>query len=170
MKIKSIVGGDADDLANAIRAFINTSRFTANVLIEGARKKSINITEVRLRKKKPYCGNHPNSCELGGGGKDPKRVYLEGADWVEFNDRLNDIMDEKHISANARSAVCHIRRGTYRRVYYGSYKPSPWGNYQWEMLGDIVHDYEDHTGIVSEPSLFPEGTPGQYAEIYACVG
>lgn len=128
----------------------------------------VKLLDVRLKTSKEYCGNHPESCEIGN-PRHTKARYLEGADWVEFNDTLNDILDRLELWADVASSLCVVRRGFMRRVEYDSDPRFPKGNgrnAQWAREG--VH--ENWCGKQAEPSWFPEGTPGQYREIYDVVG
>lgn len=119
------------------------------------------IRNIRLNEKKPYCGNHPEMCELQGFGNRKPRMNdcLEGADWVDWNDRLNDVLDALNVSADVASSACTLRRNTKRRTNYGSY----WvGNFaQWEVYGEHS-DYADYCGQVAPASVYPFGTPGEY--------
>ena len=89
--------------------------------------------------------------------------YLEGLDWVEFNDRINDVLDSLNVNARVYTSVCEIRRGTERRIHYGSH-PIP-GNYmgltEWDKVGEDS-DYEDYCGRIAPESTYPFGTPGEY--------
>lgn len=119
------------------------------------------IRQIRLVTKKPYCGNHPEMCELQGFGNTKPRMgnYLEGTDWVDWNDRLNDVLDSVGLKADVATAACVVRKGTTRRVQYDSY----WiGNFAlWEQFGPVSH-YEDWCGKVAPASIYPFGTPGDY--------
>jgi hypothetical protein len=153
---------DVFNVVNAIEQSINQgSRF--NCRIEVLSKNRIKLRNVRLDAKKRYCGNHPNACEVQGRGR--MGNYLEGLDWVEFNDRINDIFDHLNVEANVYTSVCWIRRGRRRRVCYGSHLNSGFfGTYVWDRDGEDS-DYEDYCGTMNAPdSEFPYGTPGEYAE------
>jgi len=90
--------------------------------------------------------------------------YLEGADWVEFNDMLNNVCDNLGVSANIASTVCVIREGSCRRVEYDTKDYLP-GN-EWQRHGVL----ENWIGKQAPPSDFPRGTPGAYTDIYFCEG
>lgn len=130
------------------------SRFTCEVEVTG--DTLVKIRNIRLKEKKPYCGNHPNACDIHGGRKG---TWLEGADWVDFNDTLNDVLDMHHVDARVRSSVCEIRDGKRRRIAYDSY----WfrNQFQWTKDGSYC-DFEDFCGRVAPASEYPEGTPGLY--------
>ena len=133
------------------------SRFTVHTQFLSPRR--MKLYDVRLKEKKRYCGNHPNSCEVEGGrmGK-----YLEGLDWVEFNDRINDVLDNLHVSARVYTAVCELRRGFERRHNYDSHIINEWrGLYEWDKKGEDS-DYEDYCGRFAPDSTYPFGTPGEY--------
>jgi len=138
--------------------FNNNSRFTCDVEPIGYNSR-FKVRNVRLRESKIYCGSHPYACDIAGGRRGK---YLEGADWVDFNDQLNDVLDDLEVSAWVRSSVCEIRFDRRRRVAYDGYLANPYRNeYQWDKKGE-VNDYEDWCGKIAPDSLYPEGTPGEY--------
>lgn len=121
----------------------------------------LHVCSIRLQEKKDYCGNHPNGCEANVfGGRGRRAVFLEGLDWVDFNDRLNDALDVHHTEAWVESGVCVLRRGFERRINYGSHLR---GNfYQWDKIGNVDCDYENYCGDEAPESTYPYGTPGEY--------
>lgn len=143
---------------------IGDSRFKAIISCETTRV--IKILNVRLKAAKPYCGAHPNACEIG--GVDKKTRFLEGADWVEFNDLLNDALDKLSVDAKIASSVCVVRKGRCRRVEYSSTYVGR--TYQWNKdEGDYA--YVDSCCKTATPSKFPNGTPGIYTKTgYNMVG
>lgn len=164
MEVRKIVGSDVNQLRYEILKAVENSRFTCEIEIRGSKLK---ILMIRLREKKPYCGNHPNACEIGG-GPNRKGNWLEGADWVSWNDLLNDICDDLGVSCSISSTVCWIRRGNNRRINYGSHLLS--GNFirpvwEWDYVGEEC-DYEDHVGRFCSPASYPYGTPGEYTREY----
>jgi len=158
IKDKSI---EPEKLLDAISDISRTSRF--NFSVEFAGKTVIKLRNIRLKEKKRYCGNHPNACDIEGGRMG---TYLEGLDWVDFNDTLNDVLDSLSVSAYVRSAVCIIRKGTRRRTVYGSFlvrhlwRPV----YQWNKDEDD-ECYENWCGGSAPISEYPFGTPGEYTRI-----
>lgn len=151
-------------LAATVQDAISESRFTANVTCTN---RSIRIMDVRLRAKKLYCGNHPAACE-NTGAKHKKLNYLEGADWVEFNDMVNTLLDIRKIGANVFTAVCVIRKGDFRRVNYGMDNTGRIA--QWNKAGG-AGDYVNYTQWKAPASEFPIGTPGVYQAIgYNTIG
>jgi hypothetical protein len=148
---------DPGNLALVIQNHINlNSRFTCDVILPG--KTIIKLKNIRLRESRKYCGNHPNACEIGGA---PSRSakYLEGADWVEFNDMINDILDALEVTANVATAVCKVRKLNRRRVHYGSHMQG--FNWQWNMDEDDYF-YVDWNNSPAPNSTYPYGTPGIY--------
>jgi len=133
------------------------TRFTARVDV--ITSKSIKIRNIRLKESRKYCGNHPNACELNAG---PSRSakYLEGADWVYFNDMINDLCDALYVDATISTAVCKVRKGKLRRIYYGSHMHG--FNWQWNMdePDDCYAIFDE--GEPAPNSEFPYGTPGIY--------
>lgn len=158
MKISKIEGADQGTIIDAIYSNLCDSRFTAEVTRDGF--KNIKISQVRLREKKPYCGNHAKACERPHVGKHKRADYLEGADWVEFNDRLNDVLDKLGVSAKVESGVCNLRKGDLRRTYYdaNTFAGQAW---QWDKYG-LDHQYTNGIDRTVKPSGFPMGTPGIY--------
>lgn len=145
---------------DAIFCAISTSRFTAKVDIRWSRsekgRSEIVIEEVRLREKKGYCGNHPGACVVP--RKHKKMNYLEGVDWVEWNDMLNDIMDEHHADADAASSHVIIRKGKKRCVSYTDhFLNAATLHRDWDKDSG---QFEDWCGRIAKRSLYPEGTPG----------
>lgn len=153
------------------------SRFKANV--EAVSDKRIKVSKIRLKESKPYCGSHPFVCDIEGGRK---ANFLEGADWVEFNDRLNDVLDRLNAVAYVRSMICIVRKGGKRRVRYdGTWEV--FNGKQWILLpeGDdpslYAHQhpvwkrdeddkyYRDWRLKIAPNSWYPPGTPGSYKRV-----
>ena len=144
-------------VADMIAKEFANSRFKLSVEVKGQRV--IKLRNIRLNEKKLYCGNHPNACQNPFGSPPRMGNYLEGADWVDFNDRLNDLFDHYDWSARIRSSVCEIRDGNLRRINYGSHMR---GNFwQWDQSGS-ESDFADYVGKTAPPSTYPFGTPGEY--------
>ncbi len=153
-------------VANQLYRVLGKSRFRAMLELLPS---GFSISDVRLRASKPYCGNHPNACELGGNERSPRALYLEGADWVEFDDLLNNFFDRRRLSARISSANCIVRKHELRRTYYGSYSLG-FGNRIWNRDECDAH-YIDNRGGKHMISGFPDGTPGIYGKIrYKQVG
>lgn len=166
MKISKIENANTSDLAHTLRLALYDSRFNAEV---GHNYSAVTVSKVRLKTKKQWCGSHPAECEIG---QDKPSTMLEGADWVEFNDTLNDVLDRLNVSARVESVACVIRKGAERRVHYEQdwERKRPGQNFEWLRVADDPH-YEDHRGRTAPRSSFPEGTPGIYAAIgYAVEG
>lgn len=163
MKITKIKNISPEKLQVSLSYVINYhSRFKAEVVITGS---YLSVKQIRLKESKEYCGNHPIACEVTPGNNLRKANYLEGADWVEFNDLLNDVCDWFGVSANIRSAVCIVRKGVARRTHYG-YVSTGRINTPWEWsLDEEDKFYLDYCGNFSPDSSFPDGTPGIYDRI-----
>jgi hypothetical protein len=149
-------------VATAIDMAFRGSRFDVGVEVT---QRGVKVAPVRLRESKKNCGSHPNACEVEGPGR--KSKFLEGADWVDFNDMLNDALDKLEVAADIKSMVCWMRKGRKRRTHYGSYETgSIVQPYQWNMDEDDEH-YEDYCGRIAPASTYPAGTPGEYTRSIA---
>lgn len=115
MKITKIKHIATDTLAAAIINAFHDTRFLITVF---SRHDLVNIQQVRLRASKAYCGSHPCGCEGDPKKRDKKAAHLEGADWVEFNDRLNTVLDGLGAHARIESSQVHLREAGKRRVVY----------------------------------------------------
>lgn len=136
----------------AIERALASSRFTIDPAITFEGKATIKLRSVRLRQAKPYCGNHAGPCRVGRPSQHRRLRYLEGADWVEFNDLINNVLDQCEVSAKAWTSVCVIRVGRCRRVEYNGYIL----NGEWHKTGK----HEDWCGRAAPRSTYPSGTPG----------
>lgn len=144
------------DVRNAIIAAFTNSRFSLEVEIVSAKRLKIN--KVRLWQKKDYCGSHPGACNIV--KKHVRYNYLEGADWVEFNDTLNNTLDKIHANCRVASTVVLVRDGKKRCIKYRQ-QQGHGPNAEWARIGI----YQDYCGKIAEPSTFPDGTPGIYDAI-----
>jgi hypothetical protein len=94
------------------------------------------------------------------GGERPHKhtKNLEGADWVAFNDMLNDMLDALSVSADVGSSLCIIRKGGARRVEYRGHLLGNGIDSEWDKDSDF---YESHLGETNVPrSEYPTDTPG----------
>ena len=89
-------GSRAKLVIHALEKLVAKSRFEAK--FEQAPREEIWVKPVRLRKGKPYCGQHPGECLVGGPRRRAK--FLEWEDWVEFNNLVNDALDSLGVSAD----------------------------------------------------------------------
>lgn len=160
--IKNIVGASTEKIEVELQKILAKSRFVA--LVENSGNK-IAIRNVRLKTNKDYCGNHPFACPVRpwGENKHKKLNFLEGADWVAFNDMVNDVLDKLEVSANVASSLVIIRKGEKRCVNYGGHALNEFNN-EWNRNGE---NYENWIGRQAKRSKFPEGTPG-IAEYLVC--
>lgn len=116
--------------------------FTCRIAIDmdwhGRRPKSfraLNISRVRLIKKKDYCGQHAGPCQINPffNKKHNHTCFLEWNDWVSFHNIINDVLDEHGLSANITTQPAErivdlpngkaarffwIRKGLKRRFNY----------------------------------------------------
>jgi len=157
-----------------LEELLKQSRFTARLDVEFSpnqvrNKHVLKISNVRLRRKKGYCGQHPNACVVRLIPKKHIRAhYLEGADWVAFDDMLNDLCDRKCWEADIWSKSLEfrgkmvIRKGRRRRIAYHSecrIVGGGWPHYQWDTTFRD-EDFADRIGQESPRSVYPDGTPG----------
>lgn len=160
--IKKIIGSTPNDIHAAICAALRESRFTARVVYK---INQVTIHDVRLRESKHYCGNHPLPCPVRPGVKERhvKAKFLEGADWVGFNDMLNDVLDTLKVSCSAGSPLVTIRKGLARCIRYDA-KPVRGDFNEWAK--DSGQFIDMTKGPIESPtpnwrrSEYPEGTPG----------
>lgn len=140
----------------------------------------VNLRGIRLKNRKPNCGQHTGPCRLNF-KKHQRKTTLEGADWVGFNDMLNDICDANGIEARITSKgqelerLMVLRSGRRRRdrYYSAAINGQPWAG--GENFDDF---YDTHFGerAPAERSDFTIGTPGipewllvkeaEYAELF----
>lgn len=161
-------------IVEELKQYLADSRFTCTLEPKMMFKRSrlsssgfyygaINISTIRLKKAKQYCGNHAGPCLLTFELPKKKYKYLEGADWVEFNDTINDFLDKKKLSAVVESAEVRVRLNNMRRVYYSDNGYGVWNKY------GHADDYE--CGFKENlQTVFTYGTPGIYKEDYRVVG
>lgn len=155
-----------------LRAKLEKSRFTAHVseLYNHPRHRYvIEVRNVRLRERKEYCGQHPCACPvLPFLKRHQTGRWLEGADWIGFNDMLNDVLDRCAVSADvwsynreAGSGKYFIRRDEKRRTRYmeAVIEGIDILAFRWDITFDPL-DFEDYCGRKAPRSDFPYGTPG----------
>jgi hypothetical protein len=177
---------DLETIAWYLRQAVEASRFTARVSVAAFRSWerqiwAVRIEVVRLRNRKLYCGQHPGPCVVNpflGIKKHPNSARLEGADWVGWNDGINDVLDRLNLDANAWSANREaakpgrkgnlvgvsryfIRKGRCRRILYDAeFHTNSVGNTfaHWTEGHDC--DYEDYCGQMAPRARYEDGTPG----------
>ena len=156
--IKKIVGCEIPKLSFKIAVAVDISRFTVEIH-EHANK--ITIHNIRLRESKHYCGNHPYACPIRPGGERPHRHSncLEGADWVAFNDMLNDVLDSLGVTADVASSLCIIRKGSERRTEYKGHLFPNGIDSEWDK-DTSPRFYKNYLMKAAPRSIYPKGTPG----------
>lgn len=158
-RIQKLPPAVASELAAHLRlAVIADGRFTCGISVAPTRHATsdIEIRVIRLTTAKPYCGNHPGPCRMTG-TKRAKRNYLEWADWVAFNDLINDVLDEYNVAADVRALrSIRIRNGPARRIHYGwvQDKHGP-GHHEIDPEGAYC-DFKDWRGLQA-----PRATHGE---------
>jgi hypothetical protein len=152
-------------LMTRIESWLKNSRFDARIELHHHYrwKYVIRISNIRLRHSKPYCGQHPGPCvNLFFVRKTRNGCWLEGADWVGWNDGLNSVLDELSVDAEVwshcldseRCSRFMIRKGKARRVDYES---TSHGTHEvWVAEGT----FEDWCGRKAPTSTYPQDTPG----------
>lgn len=165
MIIKNIQGAKASVVHTRVDRWFNRKggRFIVSLAMKQMpTQQVVDIWRVRLRAPKEFCGNHPAACEIGN-PHHRKGRYLEGADWVQFNDELNNILDRMGVSARVESVLVILRKGSLRRTHYSHGYPSSGRNAQWKKDSDREEDWGDCMDTILRPvSTFDEGTPGVY--------
>jgi len=158
----------AELVRDLLRQRIAESRFVVDnicVIRHGRSPWRVNIETIRLRRSKGYCGNHAGPCRVTG-GRHRKSTCLEGADWVAFNNMVNDVLDNIHHDGDAGSRFVKVRLGKQRRIDYSSF-----GHGDWIPVGE-PGDYADYCGKEPpEETEYPSGTPGYDGwtrEVEAC--
>jgi hypothetical protein len=159
---------ECNRLEAEIRLWLETSRFTARLTVEFRQGRwGVKVENVRKRVRSHYCGQHPNECQAGGGRQKRTGFWLEGSDWVGFNDGLNDLLDRLGVSADVWSSNresmpggrYYVRRKRCRRTNYESECAGGWGRvfFLWSHQNP---DFEDCCGKEAPRSHYPDGTPG----------
>ena len=148
-------GQTVSSIAHAMREALALSRFTASVT---EKKNSVEIGKVRLTYSKDYCGNHPFPCPVRAvHRKHPINRCLEGADWVGFNDMLNDVLDALECVCNCASSLVIIRKQGARCVSYGGHITLNGIDAEWDKDSGA---FENCIVKKTERAYYPEGTPG----------
>lgn len=147
-------------VVTALYSSLDHSRFTVGSVETVRRPRKgieVRLFTIRLKTSKDYCGNHPGPCRVTG-GRHAKHKYLEGLDWVSFNDMVNDLLDRLDLEADVRSSTCWIRKGGKRRVSYGMFT-GLFGHVDWKHDGDLS-EYRDCRLKDAPQTEYPSGTPG----------
>jgi hypothetical protein len=161
MLIRCKTWEDAQAAIHAVSQHLRQSRFRADLDLKWTgRRYLVVISTVRLLTPKGYCGNHAGPCRLTG-RKHYSRSFLEGLDWVSFDDMLNDALDSINHDGDVKSSLCLIRKGKCRRMdYFGQ------DGGEFDYSGD---QYEDWCGKQAPPSEYHWGTPGIIGWRKECV-
>lgn len=90
---------------------------------------AVDLGKLRLTSPKPYCGQHPGECLVGGPRK--RSTHLEWEDWIALNGLVNDVLDSLEVSADVTTKPAEaidkmpgmkglfwLRRGLERRHRY----------------------------------------------------
>jgi hypothetical protein len=155
---------------------VAASRFTARIELERFRKSKdgVQVSVVRLRNRKPYCGAHPGPCPVRVFERKHKNcTYLEGLDWVGFSQLLNDVLDRLNASARVFSfnreflgSRYYLRRGKQRRIGFPFEYQSFHGAVFAHWTQGDESDFDDHCG--RKPPAYDEFVVGSGTPGYAC--
>lgn len=161
----------ADVCRHLVEEYLPKSRFYVLDLEDGIFKgassklRSVRIVGVRLRRKKFYCGQHAGPCRAVFAKRHPLASYLEGADFVGFNDMLNDLCDKHRIEANIWSTReslgrLYLRRGRSRCNFYECDYIT--GQHWHANERESTSFYDTHFGVETPAprSKYTDGTPG----------
>ncbi len=172
MHIKPRDHRQCPQLADAVRSWLVDSRFTADVHVECSTRlgRTVKIEHIRLRVKKGYCGAHPGPCQTDLFFDRPHMVahYLEGSDWIGYDEGINDLLDRLEIDANvwtynqeSTSGRYYIRKGRRRRLVYGMVTRNDGIRTfnHWERVA-TKDEYADYCGKIAPRAEYPSGTPG----------
>jgi hypothetical protein len=121
-------------------------RATIRRTIDKYGKYCLEVKPVRLRKAKPYCGNHPGECPIGG-GKKPNATYLEWNDWIKFHKLVNAVLNKHCSNADVWSTPADVRGKMWIRK-----DNKPRKNWDW------TEDYSSGRMI----RVWNQGTPDQF--------
>jgi len=172
-------------LVPVLKDVIAASRFTADVKDCGYSSQSksakggvVDIKKIRIRgESRVDCEGHPGPCVLPLPWQlvipRKRSKFLEGADWVEFDDLLNAMCDALGLEANIYSwnrdtdkpGRFVIRKGRQRRVVYDCHEVWRGGfliGRAWDNNGPADH-FKDCIGAIPPTSEFMEGTPGLHS-------
>ncbi len=141
----------ASHISRALNDRLASSPFVATIRVGmGSKDRScVLLKPVRLRARKPYCGNHPGPCEVLGARK-KNATYLEWDDWVAFHEIVNATLDVLGVEADVWSTPTDvqgkmwIRRGNKPRV-----------RWDWE---------ETYNSMGRAVRIWNTGTPDQFAQ------
>lgn len=172
----------AERVHTLLWSWLDRSRFTCDFeQVRVPRRRSrkpwaesfgLKISRVRLRIPKLYCGQHAGPCPIRFGGERPHKLgrWLEGSDWVGFDDFLNDVLDRYKVEADVWQKgqdflrPYFLRLGRARRILH----PDTWvGRFGvffqgWECE-NYPHEFsEEHFGSKRDAprAAYPAGTPG----------
>ena len=153
---------EAQSVLTQLRCYLQRSRFHVQDVctVQYSRKGiEIQLRGIRLKQAKDYCGNHPGPCRALIKKKHGEFTYLEGADWVAFNNMVNDLLDKLGLVANVSSTTCIVRKGAKRRIVYGMFVFDDFGNVEWNK-DENDSGYKDCRKTYPTTTLYPVGTPG----------
>lgn len=147
---------DMQTIATALkRALQLGGRFIADITSDS---RKVTIRKVRLTYRKDYCGNHPLPCPVRAvPRRHPVNTLLEGADWVGFNDMINDVLDTLGVDCDAGSSHVKIRKNGARCVRYDAQPLRNGIDNEWVKDSGA---FENHMHREHKHASYPEGTPG----------
>jgi len=132
--------GDVKKVHKALLATLKNSRFLVRDIVvkeqTADRKRGvIHLNEIRLKEAKYFRGCAPEFEEWRLARPCKRAHFLEAADWIEWNDLLNDLLDELDCPADVLSRACVVRKGRLRRTRYDTLEDKYGIQSQWEKAG-----------------------------------
>lgn len=135
-------------------AVIADGRFTCDIK---RGDKVLTIRKVRLTEAKEYCGQHPGPCQINPFGFERKRMrtkYLEGQDWIDFHNIVNDVLDKLKVKADVWTLPLDVRGKMWvRRADLGR-------RHRWDYTDDGTRQQ-----FGQQHNVWNKGTPDQFQAV-----
>ena len=154
--------GDIRRVHKALLKTLKSSRFLVrNIVVKprtsGRSRATIHLNEIRLKERKHFRGCAPEFTDWQLARPCKRMQFLEAADWIEWNDLLNDMLDELDCSADVLSSACIVRKGRLRRIRYDTWEDNNGIRCSWEKTGPTsayfdcsqypIHPYSEVEGF-----------------------
>ncbi len=131
---------------------------------KGEKRYVIEMRSIRLRKAKPYCGQHAGPCQIE--RKLKMSRCLETNDWIALHKLVNDAHDKCHVKSDIHTTRVDtyrvrglVNKFLIRTVEWGARKRFDYINEQPNNLFGIAHfvfnpgtrsQFENGTGVETE--------------------